>query len=219
VGDTVVFLVHTSAPLSVVGSGRLATLTLNDGGVASFDQSRTTTGAFAFDYKIKAGEHTTSLAASQINLNGNVAKDKAGHAVNANLAGVPQDAGPAVNTGGQLFDISAPSSQPIAFNGPGAATLADSQHFVGSVSGFGVKDTLDLRDIVFSSGASPTLGYSGTAAGGTLTVSDGQHLAKIALIGNYLASTFVASYDGHGGTSIVDPPAAASQTLALQDAA
>jgi hypothetical protein len=30
---------------------------------------------------------------------------------------------------------------------------------------------------------------------------------NIALLGNYLASTFVASSDGHGGTSIIDPPA------------
>jgi hypothetical protein len=33
------------------------------------------------------------------------------------------------------------------------------------------------------------------------------HKADIALIGNYMASVFVPSSDGHGGTSVVDPPA------------
>ena len=47
--------------------------------------------------------------------------------------------------------------------------------------------------------------YSGSSSGGTLTVTDGTHTAKIALLGNYLASTFVTSSDGHGGTAVVDP--------------
>ncbi|MGH9809483.1 MAG: hypothetical protein ACRD9W_19890, partial [Terriglobia bacterium] len=40
---------------------------------------------------------------------------------------------------------------------------------------------------------------------GTLSVTDGTHTTNITLLGNYLASTFVTSSDGHGGTSIVDP--------------
>src|SRR4029077_1948201 len=43
-------------------------------------------------------------------------------------------------------------------------------------------------------------------AGGTLTVSDGTHTAKITLLGDYSLSTFTPSSDGHGGTSVVDPP-------------
>src|SRR5262249_60378273 len=65
------------------------------------------------------------------------------------------------------------------------------------------QDTLDLRDISFATIQSPT--YSGTSTGGTLSVSDGTHNAQIALLGNYLTSTFVASSDGHGGTNVVDP--------------
>ena len=34
------------------------------------------------------------------------------------------------------------------------------------------------------------------------TVTDG---TNIALLSNYMASMFVASSDGHGGTSVVDP--------------
>ena len=79
------------------------------------------------------------------------------------------------------------------------------------------QDTLDLRDISFATIQSPT--YLGTSTGGTLSVSDGKHNAQIALLGNYLASTFVASSDGHGGTNVVDPSATdpASITTAVGD--
>jgi hypothetical protein len=53
-----------------------------------------------------------------------------------------------------------------------------------------------------------TSAYSGQlsfdASGGKFTVADGTHTANIALLGNYLASTFVASSDGHGGTYVVE---------------
>jgi hypothetical protein len=35
-----------------------------------------------------------------------------------------------------------------------------------------------------------------------LTVSDGRHAAAIALIGNYMAGSFVIAADGHGGTLV-----------------
>jgi hypothetical protein len=52
--------------------------------------------------------------------------------------------------------------------------------------------------------------------GGTLKVTDGSHATNIALLGNYLASTFVASSDGYGGTSVVDQPAADQAALITQ---
>ncbi len=39
-------------------------------------------------------------------------------------------------------------------------------------------------------------------SGGTLSVGDGVHTVNIALLGSYMASTFVAASDGHGGTLI-----------------
>jgi hypothetical protein len=67
-------------------------------------------------------------------------------------------------------------------------------------------DTLDLADINFATIQNPS--FSGTSTGGTLTVTDGSHSANIALTGNYLSSTWTLSSDGHGGTFVVDPPAA-----------
>jgi hypothetical protein len=63
---------------------------------------------------------------------------------------------------------------------------------------------IDLPDIAF--GAQTTLAYSqnATGMGGTLTVSDGRHTAAFALLGNYMAGSFVAMTDGHGGTLITE---------------
>jgi hypothetical protein len=35
-----------------------------------------------------------------------------------------------------------------------------------------------------------------------LTVSDGRHAASIAILGNFMVTSFVTAADGHGGTLI-----------------
>ncbi|MFN5282426.1 hypothetical protein [Bradyrhizobium sp.] len=45
-------------------------------------------------------------------------------------------------------------------------------------------------------------------------MTDGTVTASVALLGNYMASTFTASSDGHGGTLVVDPPATQVSQLA-----
>src|SRR6516165_3360460 len=124
--------------------------------------------------------------------------------------------GLAVMSGGTV-EVSSAYSGPATFMGSsGILQLDQSTSFSGTVAGMTGQDTLDLRDISFATIQSPT--YSGTSTGGTLRVSDGTHTAEIALLGNYLASTFVASSDGHGGTNVVDPLGTLSGTiLALKD--
>jgi hypothetical protein len=81
----------------------------------------------------------------------------------------------------------------------GTLVLDLASDFAGKISGFGGRDRIDLADIGF--GAQTTLGYSANGnGGGTLTVSDAGHIAKIALLGNYMASSFAVASDGHGGT-------------------
>jgi hypothetical protein len=48
--------------------------------------------------------------------------------------------------------------------------------------------------------------YSGNTQSGTLTVTDGTHIAHVRLLGNYVAGQFHLSDDGHGGTLVTDPP-------------
>jgi hypothetical protein len=87
----------------------------------------------------------------------------------------------------------------------GTLKLDHSATFAGTVAGMSGHDTIDFADIDPTKVQAPT--YAGDSSGGMLNVSDRTHSANIALLGNYLASTFVASDDGHGGTSVVDPPA------------
>jgi hypothetical protein len=79
-------------------------------------------------------------------------------------------------------------------------TLDESWGFTGKVANFRGQDFIDLADITF--GAQTTLGYAGNGTGGTLKVKDGVHSARIALLGSYMASSFAAASDGHGGTLI-----------------
>jgi hypothetical protein len=80
------------------------------------------------------------------------------------------------------------------------------------VAGLHGQDAIDLAGIGF--GAGSTLGYAANAdkSGGTLSVGDGVHTVNIALLGSYMASTFAAASDGHGGTLISEAAQASTQS-------
>ena len=44
-------------------------------------------------------------------------------------------------------------------------------------------------------------------------MTDGRHAASIALLGNYMAGSFVTTADGHGGTLITEASQVAQQPL------
>ena len=92
---------------------------------------------------------------------------------------------------------------PVTFAGStGTLKLDQSQSFSGTIAGFGGQDQIDLADIGY--GAKSTLGYlaNGNNTGGTLTINDGKHSATLALLGQYIAGSFVAASDGQGGTFV-----------------
>jgi hypothetical protein len=92
----------------------------------------------------------------------------------------------------------------VTFTGTtGALWLDQPSTFTGKVSGFGTQNLIDLTGIAFN--AQTTLGYSPNSnnTGGTLSLTDGVHSAKIALLGSYMASSFVTEGDNHGGTMVV----------------
>ena len=91
----------------------------------------------------------------------------------------------------------------VTFGGnTGTLKLDNSSSFTGTVAGLSDQDTIDFADINFAMMQRPS--YFGDASDGTLSVTDGTHTANIALLGSYLASAFVASSDGHGGTNVVE---------------
>ena len=106
---------------------------------------------------------------------------------------------PAVAAGETITLGSAYAGKVDFLGDTGTLKLEDSSSFAGTVVGLHGQDAIDLADIGF--GASSTLGYSANAdnSGGTLSVGDGTHMANIALLGSYMASSFAAASDGHGG--------------------
>ena len=134
------------------------------------------------------------------------------------LGGGSASAAPAPVTvnNGAAVDLSAPSAAAVTFAGSsGTLQLDQSRAFSGTISGVGGQDQLDLTDIAFSANA--TLGYAANSgnSGGALIVSDGVHTANIALLGSYMASSFVTASDGHGGTLVSEAAQASSQMMLL----
>ena len=94
----------------------------------------------------------------------------------------------------------------------GTLKLDNSATFAGTVAGMSGQDSIDFADIDPLKVQQPS--FSGNTSGGTLSVTDGTHTANIALLGSYMACSFVAASDGHGGTNIVEH-APADQTAIL----
>jgi hypothetical protein len=112
---------------------------------------------------------------------------------------------------GATAELGGSDSASVTFSGSTGTLIIDSAAtFTGPVIGFkgtgkvASSDIIDLRNVAF---ATATKSFTGTAANGTLTVSDSSlDTAHISLTGNYLTSTFFLSSDGHGGTDVIDPP-------------
>jgi hypothetical protein len=145
--------------------------------------------------------------------------------------------GGVVEVGNGIVDVLSGGSANVKFpsNGSGGLVIEDSPNdvsaFTGAVSGFGganhanggsvelgpartfPRAGIDLPDIAF--GAQTTLAYAANAAGagGTLTIGDGRQAAAIALLGNYMAGSFVTTADGQGGTLLTQAAQTGQQLL------
>jgi hypothetical protein len=129
---------------------------------------------------------------------------------------VEQRAGnaPATIADGTVLEVKVSDSGTVTFAGPtGTLWLDRPSTFTGKVADFGAQERIDLAGIPF--GGHTTLGYSENSSdtGGILSVKDGTHIAKLALLGNYMAASFVAASDGYGGTLITEGVQTAQQSL------
>ena len=77
-------------------AGGTPTLTLNDGGTATYTGG-SGTNALTFSYTVGAGQNTSALAATAVNLNSATVTDGAGNAANLSLTGLTQS-GPQIDT-------------------------------------------------------------------------------------------------------------------------
>lgn len=115
----------------------------------------------------------------------------------ASTAGLEADAGSVLVLGN---DTAAPS---VKFGGPNATLqLTSPEDFTGAISGFGASDVIDLRSFAYSSPSASSLTYADKAGGGTLSLSDGQGVVHLSMLGSYAANSFRAASDGLGGTAL-----------------
>jgi hypothetical protein len=117
--------------------------------------------------------------------------------------------------GGVIGDDNVDKVSIIATHGQTIAVAEDS-HGVVTVSGltntmtisnFGANDQLFINgQLVQVSPSQPVTVAAANAnnTGGTSTASDGSHAANLALLGQHMASSFVAAGDGHGATPIAN---------------
>jgi hypothetical protein len=121
------------------------------------------------------------------------------------FAGAVSGTGTATVQGAGSIEFGSTTTSNITFaaGADGTVTFDAASTLTGklSVTGFTLGDTIDLADINFS-GSGPSLAFSK----GVLTVSDGTHVAKLNMIGNFTLASFHAAPDGSGGTLITDPP-------------
>jgi hypothetical protein len=133
----------------------------------------------------------------------------------------PPTGGSATIGAGATLELGAACSEAVTFSGPtgtlvlGSSSTSGGQssNFTGTVSGFGAQDVIDLPGIAFD--AQTTLGYlpDSNQTGGTLSLADGAQSAKIALLGNYMASSFAVASDNHGGTMVTEASQASNQSF------
>ena len=107
---------------------------------------------------------------------------------------------------GATLQLDHADSLNVVFAGSGELILKDPTHFTGTISdsggSLGSGDVLDLAG--FDATASVT--YSGTTAGGTVTVSEANHVSAILHVGANSTHWTQPVSDGHGGILIHDPP-------------
>jgi autotransporter passenger strand-loop-strand repeat protein len=195
--------------------GTAAGTTIDDGGQQNVYAGGNTTGTIvnaganqvdwgnATDTTIDGGNQYVWGTASNTSINSGAQYVGAGGAASDTTIG----------TGGAEIVLAGGAAHNVIFGGESATlALEDSSALTGSISGWQANDRIDLGDILFSDGTT-SLAYAqnGDNSGGTLTVSDGTHSATLNLLGQYSAADFAIASDGHGGTSVFDPSAAAQQ--------
>ena len=122
---------------------------------------------------------------------------------------------PAVIANGTVLEVNTPDTGEVTFSGTtGTLWLDQPSTFAGTVAGFDGRDVIDLPGIAF--GTDTTLGYSPERQRHRRYTDDrgGCPSTKIALLGNYMASSFALESDNHGGTMVVTEVAqVANQSL------
>ncbi|EJM95688.1 putative calcium-binding protein, partial [Pseudomonas sp. GM74] len=127
-------------------------------------------------------------------------------------------AGSATISGSAILEFGAASDQHVTFDSGAAGTLKldVSAAFSGSVSGFAAGDKLDFGDVAFGANTQITYSANDTGTGGMLSVSDGAHVAQVAMNGQYAAAGLQANAEGSGSELAYDAAAVNHRMLGGQ---
>ena len=190
-GANVVLRLTTSAPVIVAGG--TPTLSLNDGGVATYDAANSTSTSLAFNYTVQPGQNTGDLTITGTNLNGATVKDSAGYT--ADLTGATG------NPAGILqIDTTPPTITAISTT-PGGGSFGAGQL---------VSISLTPSEAVTVAGGTPTLTlndggiatYDSANSTAThlvfdYTVQSGQNVADLAVTGSSLNGATITDAAGN----------------------
>ena len=188
-GKTVTFTLNLNEAVTVASG--TPTLTLNDGGTATYSGG-SGTNALTFSYTVGAGQNTSALAATAVNLNSASVTDGAGNAANLSLSGLTQ-------SGAQIDTLT-----------PSISSLVESPSS-GDLNAGKVAFTLNLNEAVTVASGTPTLtlndGGTATYSGGSgtnaltfsYTIGAGQNTAILAATAVNLNSASIA--DGAGNAA------------------
>jgi autotransporter passenger strand-loop-strand repeat protein len=189
----------------------------SSGAIVSYASSTSSSGVL----KVTSGGHTLAsihMVGHYTTADFTPGDDGSGHLEITDPPVVQQKSGnaPATIADGTVLEVKVSDSGEVTFAGPtGTLWLDHPSTFTGKVADFGAQESIDLPSIPF--GIHATLGYSENSSdtGGILSVKEGTHIAKLALLGNYMATSFVAATDGHGGTLINEAAQTANQLVPL----
>jgi hypothetical protein len=138
-GETVTVTVNMSENVTVSTAGGRPTLTLNDGGTATYTGG-SGTSALTFSYTVGAGQNAAALMATSVNLSGATIQDGAGNAANLSLSGLTQT-GPQIDTtppGAPIIASESITGQGVDLNGTAESTsvvsVYDGNKLLGTTS-------------------------------------------------------------------------------------
>ena len=182
----------------------------NTGTIDNLSGTNTISAAITNSGRLEVTGGTLTIdAASSVTSTGTLEVNAGSLIIDSSLSGSAQIVGASfLELGASSSDAYSSAKIIFADKATGTLKLDHSESFTGTVSGLD-DNTLDLGDI--TSGKNTTITYSGNSTGGILTIvnnADGSDIAHIKLTGNYLGSSFVATSDGNGGTSVTEVPGA-----------
>src|SRR5262249_17254176 len=174
------------------------------GATVSYNSMTSSSGVL----RVTSGGHTVAsinMVGQYTTADFHPGSDSSGHLQITDPPVVEQQRGnaPATIAADTVLEVKVPDAGKVTFEAPtGMLWLDHPGTFTGVVAGFEGQDVIDLPSIAFN--AHTTLGYeeNNNHTGETLTISDGAQMAKIALLGQYIAGSFVSAADGHGGTLV-----------------